>query len=124
MEFERILVPVDGTETDEEAISLACTISKVSGKTRVFAVHIIPVERALPLDAELSSAINKSEGILAKAEEIAEKQGVKLETDLLQAREVANAIIDEAVEKGFSKPHVAGALKNGNKYKGHLWERM
>jgi hypothetical protein len=32
--------------------------------------------------------------------------------------------IDEAVEKGFSKPHVAGALKNGNKYKGHLWERM
>jgi nucleotide-binding universal stress UspA family protein len=99
MEFERILVPVDGTETDEEAISLACTISKVSGKTRVFAVHIIPVERALPLDAELSSAINKSEGIQAKAEEIAEKQGVKLETDLLQAREVANAIIDEAVEK-------------------------
>lgn len=37
-------------------------------------------------------------------------------------QEFAN--IDEAVEKGFSKPHVAGALKNGNKYKGHLWERM
>ena len=29
--------------------------------------------------------------------------------------------IDEAIAEGFSKPNLVGALKNGNKYKGHLW---
>lgn len=29
--------------------------------------------------------------------------------------------VEKAVEEGFSKPHLAGALKNGNKYKGHIW---
>ena len=29
-----------------------------------------------------------------------------------------------AVEKGFRAPNIAGALKNGNKYKGHLWAEI
>lgn len=29
--------------------------------------------------------------------------------------------IDEAIAEGFNKANLAGALKNGNKYKGHLW---
>jgi len=29
--------------------------------------------------------------------------------------------VEKAVEDGFSKPHVVGAIKNGNKYKGYLW---
>ena len=29
--------------------------------------------------------------------------------------------VQAAVEEGFSKPHIVGAIKNGNKYKGYLW---
>lgn len=29
--------------------------------------------------------------------------------------------VQAAVEDGYSKPHIVGAIKNGNKYKGYLW---
>ena len=32
--------------------------------------------------------------------------------------------MDEAIDAGFSKPHVAGAVKNGNKYKSSYWEKI
>ena len=63
------------------------------------AVHIIPVDRSLPLDAEVSSEISRAEKLLAAVEVQAQKLGCGLETYLLQAREVAPAIVDEAVER-------------------------
>lgn len=29
--------------------------------------------------------------------------------------------IEQAIEEGFNRPNIVGAIKNGNKYKGHLW---
>jgi len=99
MEFHRILVPVIGTEADEEAIKLACRLAK-KDKGKVCAVYVITVKRALPLDAEIESEIRKAEGILDHVGSIAEEQDYEVETDLLQAREAGPTIIDEAVERG------------------------
>jgi nucleotide-binding universal stress UspA family protein len=99
MEFQNILVPVAGTSADEGAIDLACSLAKPKNGSRVFAVYVIPVERSLPLDAEVESEIGKAEKILAHVEEIAKEQGFRLETDILQAREVGPAIVDEAKER-------------------------
>jgi hypothetical protein len=30
--------------------------------------------------------------------------------------------LEDVLSEGFSRPNVLGALKNGNKYKGFLWE--
>lgn len=48
---------------------------------------------------------------------------VKIAKRDLQTGEVVEVFesIDEAIAKGFNKPNLVGAIKNGNKYKGHLW---
>jgi nucleotide-binding universal stress UspA family protein len=98
MGFQRILVPVTGTEADEEAIKLACRLAK-QDKSEVYAVYIITMERKLPLDAEIEPEIRKAEDMLNHIESIAEEQGYRIETDLLQARDAGPAIIDEAIER-------------------------
>ena len=98
MEFQNILVPVSGTETDEEAIKLAARLARPD-KAKICAVHIIPVERTLPLDAEIEPAVQKAEGILDRMESTARGQNSVIETDLLQGREVGPSIVDEAVAR-------------------------
>ena len=98
MELDKILVPVSGNSADEEAIKLACSLAKRS-KAKIYVVYIIQVKRSLPLDAEIESEIKKAEEVLTRAEDIAAEEDYEAETDLLQAREVGPAIVDEAMEK-------------------------
>jgi len=98
VEFHRILVPVAGTEADDEAIRLACRLAR-RDKGKIRAVYVITLKRTLPLDAEIESEIGKAEEILDHAESIAEEQDYEIETDLLQAREAGPTIVDEAVER-------------------------
>jgi len=98
MEFHKILVPVIGTEVDEEAIKLACRLAK-RDKGKIWAVYVITVKRSLPLNAEIEPEIRKGEDILDHIERIAEEQDYEVETDLLQSREAGPTIVDEAVER-------------------------
>jgi nucleotide-binding universal stress UspA family protein len=98
MKFRKILVPVGGTEADEEAIRLACELAK-KDKSLICAVYVIPVQRTLPLDAEVEPEISKAEDVLNHIEDIAIERGCDIEADLLQSREVAPAIVDEATER-------------------------
>jgi len=100
MEFKKILVPVVGTEADSEAIRLACRLAK-RDKGKIWAVYVITVKRALPLDAEIEPEIIKAEEILDHANSIAEELDYEIETDILQAREAGPTIVDEAVERGI-----------------------
>ena len=99
MEFKSVLVPVRGDKTDDEAVKLACDLIRpVKGK--VLALYVIEVERGLPLDAEIAPATAKGEGVLEHIEEIVKGQKLELEAELLQAREVGPAVVQEAVERG------------------------
>ena len=98
MEFHNILVPVSGTDVDEEAIKLACRLAK-RDKARLMAVYVIPIDRTLPLDAELESEVDKAERVLDRMENVAAGESCSLETDLLQARDAAPAIVDEAIQR-------------------------
>ena len=85
MEFQNILVPVNGTAADEETIKLACRLAKPD-KAKICVVNVIPIERTLPLDAEMEDEVEKAERILDRMEAVATEQGYTVETDLLQAR--------------------------------------
>lgn len=100
MKFHKILVPVVGTEADDEAMKLACRLAK-KDKGKIWSVYVIAIKRSLPLDAELEPEIQKAEGILDHIEMVAEEEDYEVETDVLQAREAGPAIIDEAVERGI-----------------------
>src|SRR3989304_1989555 len=102
--FSKILVPVVGSQADDEAIKLACTLAKrVKDKEKengkIWAVSVVAIKRALPLDAEIDSEIKKAEDLLNHVQNIAEEEEFEIETDVLQAREVGPAIVDEAVER-------------------------
>jgi nucleotide-binding universal stress UspA family protein len=99
--FKQILVPVAGTDADAETIRLACRLAK-RDKGKVWAVSVVAIKRALPLDAEIESEIKKAEETLNKVEIVSEEEDCEIETDVLQAREVGPAIVDEAVERGVS----------------------
>jgi nucleotide-binding universal stress UspA family protein len=97
MEFSKILVPIGGSKEDTGAIDLACDLVK-KGKRTIIAVHVIPVDRSLPLDAEIEAEMARSEVMLSRVEQQVKKRGCAVETDILQAREVGPAIIDVARE--------------------------
>ena len=99
--FKKILVPVVGSDADAETIKLACRLAK-KDKGKVWAVSVVAIKRALPLDAEIDSEIKKAEEILDKVENVATEENYEVETDVLQARDVGPAIVDEAVERGVS----------------------
>jgi nucleotide-binding universal stress UspA family protein len=96
--FSRILVPVTGAESDDETMRMACWIAK-RDKSRLIAMYVITIRRSLPLEAEIESETRRGEELLDRVVKIAESEDCQLETDLLQAREVAPSIIDEAVER-------------------------
>ncbi len=101
MDFNTVLVPVVDTIAAEEAIKLACGLSlKNKGKkAKIFSVYIIAVDRTLPVDAVIESQIQKAEDILDRMEAVAGELGCEVATEVLQAREVGPAIVDEAVER-------------------------
>ena len=96
--FRRILVPVIGSQADEEAIELACRLAR-QDKGEVQAIHIITMKRELQLDDKIEPEIQKAEDILDHIEGVAARQNYKIGTELLQAREVGPAIINEAAER-------------------------
>lgn len=99
VDFHKILVPVAGTEADDEAIRLACRFARrVKGK--ISAVYVITVKRSLPLDAKIESESTKAEQILGRAQNVADEEDYEIDTDLLQARDAGPAIVDEVVERG------------------------
>ena len=98
MNFKTIIVPVNGTAVDEETVRLACQLAKPD-KAKLYAVHIIPIDRTLPLDAEVESEVQRGETILDRVEKVAKEKSYSVETDLLQARDPGPAIVDLAGER-------------------------
>jgi nucleotide-binding universal stress UspA family protein len=98
MALRQILVPLAGTAIDPDLVRLAVDLARPS-KAKIFAVHVIEVRWNMPLDAVLEPELDRGEELLASAARIAEKAGGHVETELLQAREAAAAIIDTARER-------------------------
>jgi len=101
MELHKILVPVSGTEADDEAMRLACRLAKQL-KSKIYTVYVVTIKRSMPLEAEIPPEIEKAEKLLDHIENVAEEQDYEIETDVLQAREAGPAIVEEAVEQGFA----------------------
>ena len=94
-----ILVPVDGSEASLEALGLACSMAR-KRKGDVYAIYVIEVDRSLPLDAELADEAASGEAVLKAAREVARKHDHHVRAEILQARDAAQAISSEAIERG------------------------
>ncbi|MGH2449726.1 MAG: universal stress protein [Candidatus Limnocylindria bacterium] len=99
MQLKQILVPLAGSAVDADVVRLAATLAKPD-KAKVLAVHVIEVRWNMPLDAVLDDELDRGEELLQGAARLAEQAGITLQTELLQAREAAAAIVDTARTTG------------------------
>jgi nucleotide-binding universal stress UspA family protein len=97
LDAKKIIVPLNGYATDVTMITLACQTAKRT-KGQVYAIYVIEVQRTLPLDADLVEEREQADAILDRAERTAEEHGQRIETEILQARDVGTAIVEEALE--------------------------
>jgi nucleotide-binding universal stress UspA family protein len=98
MQVKLILAPLAGTAVDPDVVRVATTLAK-PWKAQVLLIHVIEVRWNMPLDAVLESDTERGEVILDEALRLAEQAGVKVESELVQAREAAAAIIDTARDR-------------------------
>jgi nucleotide-binding universal stress UspA family protein len=105
---EKVLVPVDGSETMERTVKYACDYAKMKDGT-ITLLHVvslpIPMDATEPIDyGSVESILEKAgEDVLKSAQEIAQKQGCKAEK--LMVTEYGNpghAIAKIAGERNFT----------------------
>jgi nucleotide-binding universal stress UspA family protein len=96
---KKVLVAVGGQAIDAETVRLACRMTDTQGG-RLYGVHIIEVNRSLPLGAVLDDVVERGEKILDEVEKLAAASQLAVETELVQARDTGPALVDEAVEWG------------------------
>jgi nucleotide-binding universal stress UspA family protein len=100
--FERLVVPVAGSDIDSRVLNILPELLTNSGGEVTF-LYVVEVPQSMPLDAELPTEIESGEKALRNAEIVAKKslppRTTQIFTELLQARAVGPAIVDEAIER-------------------------
>lgn len=95
--FNRVVIALNGGQSDARIVQLATSLG---GGAELVAVHVVEIDWTLPLDADIAGGSEEAQRILDMAEAVADKAKARLETVLLQARDVAAALVDEATERG------------------------
>ncbi len=90
------LVAINGTEASDNALAVVCAIAHRS-RASVALLHVIEVPRSLPLDAELQFELERGETIMGNAEVLAAQHDVKVEGQILQARNAGAAVVEDAL---------------------------
>src|SRR5215204_7532774 len=100
--FARLVVPVAGSNMDDRVLGLLPDLLNGAGGTITF-LFVVEVPQSMPLDAELPTEIDTGERALRHAENVARRalpsRNTSIVTELLQARAVGPAIVDEAIER-------------------------
>jgi APA family basic amino acid/polyamine antiporter len=107
-EFGSILVPIFGTELDDDIVQ---TAGRLAGDTHddleeegavIEAIWVFEMPLAVPLDAPLSDGqIRRAREALARAKLVGEEyEGVEVATAIVRARRAGQAIVNEARRRG------------------------
>jgi nucleotide-binding universal stress UspA family protein len=94
-----VLVPVQGSALSDRMVALGSQMAKAR-QARIEVFYVVEVPWTLPLDARLPGADELSAQVLARAEAIAARYGVHLETHVVNAREAGRAIVEEVIATG------------------------
>ncbi|CAN5603225.1 hypothetical protein BH24CHL9_BH24CHL9_15490 [soil metagenome] len=92
----RAVLGLNGGPTDDLVIGLGVEFARAH-RSELVAVHVVEVDWQHDLDDEMAPSREQASHVLDLAEGMAEKARVNMRTQLLQARDVAAALVDEAV---------------------------
>jgi len=95
----RAVVGLSGGPTDALVVKLACDLVRPT-KAALVGVHVVEVDWAHDLAEDVAGGSETASTVLDLAEGVAERNGCRMETSLLQARDVGAALVDEAASLG------------------------
>jgi nucleotide-binding universal stress UspA family protein len=96
IDFERILVPMKLGDIGEEMVATAIALAK-DDPAEVQAITVVRVPRRFPLEGDLPPDIAaRVDASLEEARGLGEDHGVHVETDVVRARSIGHAIVEEA----------------------------
>jgi nucleotide-binding universal stress UspA family protein len=93
---KRAVLGLSGGPVDGEVVNFGCTLARAD-RAELVGVYVVEVEWRHDLDDELEAEREVASRALDVAEGMAEREKVHLKTQLLQARDVGAALVDEAV---------------------------
>ena len=96
--FRRAVIALSGGPTDASVVRLALEVARPS-HAELIAVHVVELDWTQPLDADVAERSEEAQQVLDAAEGIADQIHYKLESVLVQARDVGAAIVDEAAAR-------------------------
>ncbi len=96
--FHRAVIALSGGPVDGAIVRLALEVSR-HYHAELIAVHVVELDWTQPLDADVAERSEEAQRVLDAAEGIAEALHGKLESVLVQARDVGAAIVDEAAAR-------------------------
>jgi len=96
--FRRAVIALSGGPVDDAIVRLALEVTR-QNHAELIAVHVVELDWTQPLDADVAERSEEAQRVLDAAEAIAEAMHGKIESVLVQARDVGAAIVDEAAAR-------------------------
>lgn len=96
MHHRRAVLGLNGGTADPLVLQLAIELAR-KGDTELIALHVVEVDWRHDLDEEIPGSRELASTVLDRAEVAAERAKLKVRTELLQARDVGAALVDEAI---------------------------
>lgn len=93
---KRAVLSLSGGPVDELVINVGCKLARAD-RSELVAIFVVEVDWRHDLDDNLTLERERASRALDLAEGMAERERVLLQTQLLQARDVGAALVDEAV---------------------------
>lgn len=99
-ELRRLLVPMKLGDVGEEMVATAIALAKESGAA-VEAITVVRVPRRYPLEGPLPDDVAaRVRASLEEARALGEDHGVEVRTDVVRARSIGHAIVEQARARG------------------------
>jgi nucleotide-binding universal stress UspA family protein len=92
----RAVLGLNGGTADPLVLQLAIELAR-KDETELIALHVVEVDWRHDLDDEIPGSRELASAVLDRAEVAAERAKLKVRTELLQARDVGAALVDEAI---------------------------
>ncbi len=94
--YRRAVLGLNGGTADPLVLQLAIDLAR-KGETELIALHVVEVDWRHDLGDEIPGSRELASAVLDRAEAAAERAKLKVRTELLQARDVGAALVDEAI---------------------------
>lgn len=94
--IRRVVLGLSGGPVDDAVVHFGCQLARAD-RTELVGVYVLEVDWRHDLDDELEAEREAASRALDVAEGMAEREKVRLQTQLLQSRDVGAALVDEAV---------------------------